>query len=93
MTMQEIEQDLPCGFHDASLDYFNFDIGNLILVLKFQLLIGHDEKLNRTIYKIGEFTIKHVSFFAIDPYFLFMASKNRPRPKNKWGSSGFAVRK
>lgn len=89
MTIKEIEESLPHGFHDAVLENINFEMENLTLILGFNMWIDLEGEADTDIWRKSNIIIKNISFFAIDPYFLFVANKNRPRPKNKWGPEVF----
>jgi hypothetical protein len=90
MTLEDIEQQLPEGFHDASLDNLEFDMKNAILKLQFELLV---EGLPKTILRLGECTIKNVSFFSASPYILFMPEKKSANPDRKWELTVFNLKK
>lgn len=68
MTIEEIENNLPEGFHDANLEAFVLDLQNMLLKLSFNLLIGYDESNDKTIYRRGEVLVRNVSFFNVSPY-------------------------
>lgn len=68
MTMEEIEKQLPQGFHDANLESFELDLSNMSAKLSFNILIGYSKRDDKTIYRRGEIFIKNVSFFNTSPY-------------------------
>ena len=68
MTLEEIENKLPNGFHDAFLEHMDFDMANLTLILQLMVWVpitvsGDNEAPQRC-----EIKITNVSLLFISPY-------------------------
>ncbi|MHB9139533.1 MAG: hypothetical protein ACYC4Q_09030 [Victivallaceae bacterium] len=92
MTFEEIEKQLPKGFHDATLKNLEFNMEDLTVKFGFEFLVKYDEISGKTIFRLGECAVKNVSFFATTPYLLFMPTKNNPEVKPNWSLTVFNLK-
>jgi hypothetical protein len=81
MTLEELESDLPNGFHDARLYGIEVDYmgGNAILHIAFDF--GDPDGPIQEVYRIGELRITGLSFCSIDP----------PYPHSRYVPHGVAL--
>src|SRR5690242_1987239 len=69
MSLEEIDESLPNGFHDAQLVGLEIDYLHKIAVFKTNVLIGlPDEPVElRDRYRLGTLRFPGVSFVVVDP--------------------------
>jgi len=67
MTFEDVENTLPQGFHDASIESLSFNFSERKLRLAFDLLVKYDEASTKTVLRFGEVIAKGVSLFAVYP--------------------------
>ena len=67
MTLENIEEQLPNGFHDSELKNINLDLNNQILTLTLDVdLSDHDTDTEGS--RKAELCIRNLSFFTLVPY-------------------------
>ncbi len=77
MQLEQLENSLPNGFHDAQLEAIIVDYVSREVVMKMQLHVGNPDaatKEEREAYKPAELHLSDVLYFVIDP----------PDPKYKY---------
>ena len=69
MSLEEIDESLPNGFHDAKLVGLEIDYVHQIAVFETNVLIGlPDEPVEiRDRYRLGTLRFSGVSFIVVDP--------------------------
>lgn len=69
MTLEEIEQDLPNGLHDAQIQQIEMDYEEARLALRVKVLLGlpGEPTQTRERYRPGMITFLGVQFFSIEP--------------------------
>lgn len=67
MTFEDVENRLPQGFHDATIESLSFDFSERRLRLVFDLLVKYDETSTKTVLRLGEFIVNGVLLFAVNP--------------------------
>jgi hypothetical protein len=77
MNLRELDQSLPNGFHDATIQAISVDYASSTAIVKLELLVGTpdaDTPEERDSYKPAELHLSGVLYFLIDP----------PDPKRKY---------
>jgi hypothetical protein len=68
MTLQDLAQTLPNGFHDAELRRLEMDYVRRILRFDLVVWIGSmDDPLTRELYRPARLILDNVAFFVIEP--------------------------
>ena len=69
MTLDELDRDLPNGFHDAKIFSFELDYVGGIASFHLNLLVGwpDDPEPERQAYQQANMTVKGLCFCSIDP--------------------------
>ncbi|MBZ5600162.1 MAG: hypothetical protein LAN83_17790 [Acidobacteriia bacterium] len=67
MTFEELENELPNGFHDAQLHSMRTDYVSGSAVLRMALDFGNPDGPKREDYRIGELRVSGLYFCVIDP--------------------------
>ena len=65
--MEEVEAQLPNGFHDGVLRHLAIDYGAATLTLDVKFWIGEVGTDTAETYRLGRVTVSGVAFLAIDP--------------------------
>jgi hypothetical protein len=68
MTLEQLEEELPNGLHDAQISSFGRNFENRTLTLKVRILIGlpDDSPEKRDVYRNGSITFTGVELFVIE---------------------------
>jgi len=68
MTLEQIEDLLPNGLHDAEIQQLAMDYENARLVLKVTVLIGLPSQPypDREAYRSGQISFQGVQFYSVD---------------------------
>jgi hypothetical protein len=69
MTLDELDQTLPNGFHDAEIFSFHVDWAEGIATFDLTLLVGwpDDPKPERSAYQKATLVVRGLCLFSIDP--------------------------
>lgn len=67
MTFEELDNELPNGFHDANLHSLTIDYVGGSAVLHMTLDFGDPEGPNREDYRVGDLRVSGLYFCVIDP--------------------------
>ncbi len=67
MTLAEIHESLPNGFHDAEIRKFVWDFATESATFEIDLLIGVPEAEDREERRAGRLELRGILFIAIDP--------------------------
>ena len=81
MTFDQLDNELPNGFHDAELHALTIDYLNRSAVLRMAFDFGNPDGLKREDYRIAELRISGLVFCVIDP----------PDPKYPYVPDGAAL--
>jgi len=67
MTFEELDKELPNGFHDGELHSVKIDYVGGSAALRMACDFGNPERSKREDYRMGELRVSGLYFFAIDP--------------------------
>ncbi|WP_316415775.1 hypothetical protein [Mesoterricola silvestris] len=67
MKIQELDQHLPNGIHDAELYSLNVDFKAKSIKMLINFWIGNLGGSNQEMYRMGELDVINFSVFSIDP--------------------------
>jgi hypothetical protein len=67
MTFEELEHNLPNGFHDAAIREINFDFIGRSVVVRMDLLIGGPDDADPELCRPGTLRLKPAYLFFIEP--------------------------
>jgi hypothetical protein len=67
MTFEELDKELPNGFHDAKLHDLRIDYVGGSAILRMGLDFGSYDRSNSPDYRIGELRVSGLHFCSIDP--------------------------
>lgn len=67
MTLKEIEDALPNGFHDARIHMINIDYVKGLLMLEMEVWVAEAKEANPDIYRVARLTLSPFQFCVIEP--------------------------
>jgi hypothetical protein len=67
MTLDELDHQLPNGFHDAELHDLKIDYVHRTMTLRLAIDFGNPDGPKREDYRLGELLVTDLFFCSIDP--------------------------
>jgi hypothetical protein len=66
MTLTQIDDELPNGFHDAEIEQIDWDLEHGSIVLDIDFWVATDDS-ERELRRKGRVELQEIFYFAIDP--------------------------
>ena len=88
MTLKEVEQSLPNGFHDAEIEKLSLDYGSGTLSMSMKIWVGTMGTVDQEEYRSAEMRVNKLAWCSIqppDPTYPFALNGN---PLNVQGDDG-----